>query len=129
MSNLITGKTDSEVIEDLKAQLSDANREIEQLINAFKDQNPLSQATKLAERIVELKEQVAEQIKDTELYVSLLDKAKDKLREVRLERGHLRHRFETIKGWCRAKGTLESKYVLELLEKPLPELVESPEGS
>lgn len=37
-----------------------------------------------------------------------------------LERGHIRHRLQSLQKWAEAKDTLDSSKVLELLNAPIP---------
>jgi DNA repair exonuclease SbcCD ATPase subunit len=111
-------RTMIERIESLESSLSSVLEVVEELVadTGICDDDHYAvwnQAIVLLEKdepafveVEELKDQLAE--------------ANKKVEELILSRGHLRHRFETIRGWCRAKDTLQSKYVLELLDAPLP---------
>ena len=52
----------------------------------------------------------------------LFSRLLDKIENLNLENGHLRHRFESIKKWCSVDGkeTLLVKPVLDLLNAPIP---------
>ena len=46
----------------------------------------------------------------------------DKNKDLTLENGHLRHRFETMRTWSKSAESIPTQPVLELLNAPIPDL-------